>query len=308
VKALVTLGGGQVGFALQQVPEPVPLPGQALVEVSAVSVNHGDLVHAAHAPAGVVRGYDFVGVVRQQAEVGGPPAGRRVAGVVPSGGWAELVAAPVEALAEVPDDLDDIRAAALPLAGLAALYALQRVGRLLGISVIVTGAAGGVGGNVTQLAALGGAHVMALAGAVERAEPLRALGAAEVGSYDTIPADFAADAVIETVGGAAFTAAMSRLAPGGIGVSIGNTAQAEFVLPAHFGQARARFEHAWLSVFAELERHRTGARDLAFLLGLAAAGRLEARAHIVLGWKNHAGLVADLLAQRLTGKAVLTLA
>lgn len=121
--------------------------------------------------------------------------------------------------------------------------------------VIVTGASGGVGGNLVQLAALGGARALALARDVERAEPLRALGAAQVGSYNMIPADFAADAVIENAGGAAFTAAMSRLAPGGIGVSIGNAAQTEFVLPAGFAQA----------------------------------------------------LVADLLDQRITGKAVLTL-
>lgn len=156
MRALVTSSSTPTGFDWADVPEPKPGPDDVLIDVKAVSVNRGDLVHSALAPQGTVRGYDFAGVVREAAASGvGPAPGALVAGVLGGGSWAETVVAPSTRIATLPSGLDEAAAAAVPLAGLTALYALQRPGRLLGRRVVVTGAAGGVGGFIVQLAALG---------------------------------------------------------------------------------------------------------------------------------------------------------
>ena len=67
--------------------------------------------------------------------------------MVPSGAWAELAAVGTEWLAELPDEVSFEQAAALPVAGLTALRALEVGGFLLGKPVLVTGASGGVGGS-----------------------------------------------------------------------------------------------------------------------------------------------------------------
>src|SRR5207245_2671419 len=78
MKALVF----QDGLAIRDVPEPVPTPSQALVEIRSVSVNFGEAAFMSrNLAAGTVPGWDAAGVVRAAAADGsGPPAGTRVAG------------------------------------------------------------------------------------------------------------------------------------------------------------------------------------------------------------------------------------
>src|SRR4030095_12295790 len=93
----------------------------------------------------------------------GPRAGARVVGFLPEGAWAERVAVPTHALAELPEKVTVSQAATLPVAGLTALHALARGGLLLGRRVLVTGATGGVGDFAVQLARLARAPVAARA-------------------------------------------------------------------------------------------------------------------------------------------------
>ncbi|MEO3872228.1 hypothetical protein ABGB18_25735 [Nonomuraea sp. B12E4] len=96
------------------------------------------------------------------ADGGTPPKGTRVYGFVPQGAWAEYVVATPKMMTPIPDGVETVQAASLPVAAVTALAALESAGTLLGRKVLVTGAAGGVGRYACQLAHLGGAHVYAV--------------------------------------------------------------------------------------------------------------------------------------------------
>jgi NADPH2:quinone reductase len=170
VRALVVDPSAPAAVRLAEVPDPVPGPGQVLVDVSHASLNYGDLndAHSGRVPVGAVLGSDATGVVVQAAADGpGPAVGTRVVALT-SGAFAERVAIDVGALAEVPKSLDLANAVALPVAGVAALRSLRAAGLGPDKRVLVTGASGGVGRFAVQLAARAGAHVIASVGSTAR--------------------------------------------------------------------------------------------------------------------------------------------
>src|SRR5262249_10229407 len=156
---------------------------------------------------GLRPGKDVAGrVVR--AGAGGPPVGTRVVGHPPRGGWAQLVPVPVRSLALLPDSVSTETAAALPLAGLTALRLLRAVPSPAGRRMLVTGASGGVGHYVVELAAAAGAEVTVVS---RRPERLLALGAAEA-IEDVAAANGRFDIVLESVGGDSLAAALKLVA------------------------------------------------------------------------------------------------
>ncbi|GAA3310219.1 hypothetical protein GCM10020295_76730 [Streptomyces cinereospinus] len=182
VRALVVDPSAPAAVRLAEVPDPVPGPGQVLVAVSHASLNYGDLndARSGRVPVGAVLGSDAAGVVVEAAADGtGPAVGTRVVALT-SGAFAERVAIDGGALAEVPEGLDLAEAAALPVAGVAALRSLRAAGLGPDKRVLVTGASGGVGRFAVQLAARAGAHVIASVGSAARGEGLTRLGADEV--------------------------------------------------------------------------------------------------------------------------------
>src|SRR5256712_4060867 len=135
-------------LAIRPVPDPAPDRGEALVRVHAISLNRGEVRRSGMAPAGWRPGWDLAGVVeRAVADGSRPRAGARVVGFLPEGAWAQHVAVPKNALAELPDKVTFAHTATFPVAGLTALLALGKGGLLLGRRVLVTGATGG-GGEV----------------------------------------------------------------------------------------------------------------------------------------------------------------
>src|ERR1700675_4949947 len=176
-------------LVIKPVPEPVTDRGEALVRVRAISLNRGEVRRSGMAPAGWRPGWDLAGLVERAASDGsGPAAGTRVVGFLPEGAWAERVAVPTHALAELPDKVTFSQAATFPVVVLTALHALAKGGLLLGRRVLVTGATGGVGDFAVQLARLAGAHVTASARRADQSAALRQLGAHEGGVGDDIPA------------------------------------------------------------------------------------------------------------------------
>ena len=189
-------------LVLKPVPEPVPDRSEAIVRVRAISLNRGEVRRSMTAAAGWRPGWDLAGVIERAAADGtGPKVGERVVGFLPEGAWAQRVAVPKNALAELPEKVTFSQAATFPVAGLTALLALGKGGPLLGKRVLVTGATGGVGDFAVQLARLAGAHVTGLVRRADQVPSVRQLGAHEVIVGDEVPKEPKYDLIVESVGG-----------------------------------------------------------------------------------------------------------
>jgi NADPH2:quinone reductase len=211
---------GPSGVAVVDVPEPEAGPGEVLVEVHAVGVAFPDLLlsrglYQLTPELPFTLGADVAGTVVS--------TGARVAGVVPFGGAAERVVVPESAVLPLPDDTSYDQGAALPLNYLTALFALQERGGLReGETVLVHGAAGGVGTATLQVAKALGARTIAVTSTEEKAAFARAAGADDVVLLDgfkdaalDLTQGRGVDIVLDVVGGDVFTDSLRCLAEGG---------------------------------------------------------------------------------------------
>jgi NADPH:quinone reductase-like Zn-dependent oxidoreductase len=188
--AVVRTPGGPDSIEIIDVPIVEPGPGQVRVEIAAAAVNPVDLGLAAgvfhgmglvNQPDHTGLGWDFAGTVTATGPNVDLPVGSRVAGLVVGfdrdfGTYAEQLVVPASATALVPDGLDLATAATVPLNGLAAAQLVDLLGDGAGRRLLVTGAAGAVGGYVVPLASDRGWRVTGLARA-EDEEFVRGLGA-----------------------------------------------------------------------------------------------------------------------------------
>ncbi|MFE3204962.1 zinc-binding dehydrogenase [Embleya sp. NPDC059237] len=298
MRALVVDPDASGSLRLGSAPEPHPAPHQLVIAVRHISLNRGEVAFAGRLPAGTVHGYDAAGVViRAAADGTGPAVGAEVA-AFGAGAWAERMVVDTTAVAELPAGVDLADAAALPMAGITALRTL-RTRSVLGRRVLVTGAAGGVGRYAVQLAALGGAHVIASVGS-----PTRAAGLAELGAHQVVVGlagiDRPVDLVLDTVGGPQLVAAWDLLAPGGSVQNIGWACDEPAVFAPYslfsIGPAKT------MSTFGDV--HDVGP-DLATLLDFVAAGRLAPEVDRRDSWERVAEAARALLDRRIAGKVVL---
>ncbi|MER8003852.1 zinc-binding dehydrogenase [Streptomyces sp. NPDC095613] len=300
VRALVVDPSASAAVRLAEVPDPVPGPGQVLVDVSHASLNYGDLndARSGRIPVGAVLGSDAAGVVARAAADGtGPAVGTRVVALA-AGAFAERVAIDVGALAEVPKGLGLARAVALPVAGVAALRSLRAAGLGPGKRVLVTGASGGVGRFAVQLAARAGAHVIASVGSAARGEGLAEAGADEV-LIGLAGLRRPVDVVIDSVGGPQLAAVWSLLAPGGSVQSVGWTSGEPAVFPPYATVGPAK------SLTSFVIEGDVGT-DLALLTELAAKGFLTVEIGWQGSWDRFDEAAEALRGRRVSGKAVLT--
>jgi len=305
--AVVVSPEAQGRLVIRGVADPVPDRDEALVRVRAISLNRGEVRRSGMATAGWRPGWDLAGEVERAAPDGsGPRVGARVVGLLPEGAWAERVAVPTQALAELPAAVTFSQAATLPVAGLTALHALEKRGLLLGRRVLVTGATGGVGDFAVQLARRAGAHVTANARRADQAPALRQRGAHEVTVGDAIPSSPKYDLVIESVGGRTLGTALAALERGGVCVTLGVSASPEVTFDARQFFATGRTTLYGFYLFTELgtELPSFGLRRLAELV---AAGQLVPHISLERPWGEVGRVAQDLMNRRFPGKAVLTL-
>lgn len=228
-------------LSVREFPDPHCGSGQLLVKVAAAGVNYPDALvvsgkYQILPPLPFVPGKDIAGtVVEVGAGVTGFSTGDRVVGQLEHGGYAELAAARADNCFRLPDEVTEVDAAAMGLTYQTAYFALVDRGRFRpGETVLVHGAAGGVGGAAVQLVkALGG---VALAGVntPQQAEVARRHGADHVidlaapdlreslrAQVHAVTDGAGADIVLDTLGDDVFDAAMRAVAWCGRVVVIG---------------------------------------------------------------------------------------
>jgi NADPH2:quinone reductase len=266
-------------LVIREAAAPVPAPAEAVVRVVTISLNRGETRRALQTDTVWRPGWDLAGIVDHAAADGsGPPAGARVVGLLHAGAWAEQVAVPTNALAELPQGVSFVQAATLPVAGLTALYALQKGGLLLDRAVLITGATGGVGDFAIQLAHLSGARVVAHVRRSDQAAEVKQLGANEVVVGDDLsvaPKAGPYDLIIDSV-----TFDARQFFP------VGRTTLYGFILFEEFG-------------------YESAAVGLTRLARLIAAGGLRPRISLEAPWAQIANVARQLLERRFPGKAVL---
>jgi NADPH:quinone reductase len=219
---------GPDGIEVVDVPEPVPGDGDVVVEVRAVGASFPDLLltrgeYQLKPDLPFVVGVDLAGVVRSAPDASGFSAGDRVACVLPYGGGAEVVALGPDSVFPLPDGVSFEAGAALPMNYLTAQFALATRARLEdGETVLVHGAAGGVGTASIQVAKGYGARVVAVVSTDAKADTARMAGADEVVRVDGfLPAvkeltgGRGVDVVVDVVGGDVMTDSLRALAPEG---------------------------------------------------------------------------------------------
>jgi NADPH2:quinone reductase len=292
MRALVPTSNKNNMVTFAEVAEPEPADDEVVVEVEAFSINRGETFLLEAPRAGWRPGKDITG----------PAAGTRVVGHPPARGWAQRVAVPVAQLARLSDEIDAATGAALPLAGLTALRLLRTIGSLPSRRILLTGAAGGVGHVFVELASAAGADVTVVVATQERGQRLLELGASRVVlEIDRAPDGM--DIVLESVGGASFTAALARLAPRGTLIWFGQAGRTPATVDffSFFGGR----ESAMIRHFDYTDSDIADSVDLSTLVQLVARGRLHPEIGSTSPWEETAERIADLRARRIRGKAIL---
>ncbi|GHO90058.1 oxidoreductase [Reticulibacter mediterranei] len=297
-------------LAIREVDLPSPSQSEALVRASAISLNLGEVRNIADVEAGWRPGWDLAGVVEQAATDGsGPKVGARVVGMLTAGAWAELVAIPTTVLAEIPDAVTFPQAATLPVAGLTALYALEKGGFLLNRKVLITGASGGVGHFACQLAHRAGAHVVACVRRVERAAGAKDAGADEVIVGEDLSLAWRSGPyhlIIDVLGGKSLVTALTLLASGGLCVNLGGAESPEATLQIRYHSVMTGgFNLYRLFLPYEIGCSPNAAADLRHLACMVADGRLHPQISVEAPWDDIAVVVQRLLNRQIAGKAVL---
>ena len=230
---------GPTSVEVVDVPQPEPGTDQVLISVRAAGVSFPEVLqtrglYQLKPPLPFVPGSEVAGEVVSAPAGSGLAPGDRVAAMVLLGGFAEQVVAQADMVFPLPYTLSFEQAAAIPLNFLTAHFALVARGKLAqGESVLVHGAAGGVGTAAIQVAkAFGAGQIVAVTSTPEKGEFATAAGADEVvlvdGFKDAVKAlpslDGGVDIVVDPVGGDRFTDSLRCLKEDGRLLVIGFTA------------------------------------------------------------------------------------
>ncbi len=238
--AVIYENGGPEVLRYEDVPDPECPDGCLVIDVEAISIEGGDLLHRAGSPPPSVPhivGYLAAGTVSEVgAGVEDRAVGDRVVTLSMAGSHASKRAVPAISTWPIPEGLDAATAASVPVAVGTAQECLFTAGKLeAGQTVLVQAGAGGVGMAAIQLAKQAGATVLATASTDEKLERLKEFGLDHGINYAT--ENFAertreltdgrgADLIVDSVGGQTLVDGIAALAYRGILVSVGVTGRA----------------------------------------------------------------------------------
>lgn len=309
---------------MEDVAAPVPRAAQALICVKAAGVNFVDALcmqgtYQIKPALPFIPGMEVAGVVAAVAEgVKSVAAGDRVACLAGiGGGFAEQVAVAADRLVRIPDSMDFATGAGFMLTYCTSLYALENRAQLQpGETLLVLGAAGGVGLAAVDLGKAMGARVIAAASSATKLAQCRTMGADALINYDTqdmkeqvriLTNGAGADVIYDPVGGNYAETALRTSAWKGRYLVVGF---ANGVIPriplnltllkgceivgVDWGQFSARFPEQAAPVLARL-------------MQLFAAGKITPCVTQTYPFARAADALNDLLARRVIGKAVLLL-
>jgi NADPH2:quinone reductase len=231
---IVDLSGPASALHLVDVPEPQPTEDQVVVDVHAAGVAFPEVLqtrgmYQLKPPLPFVPGSEVAGVVVAAPDGAAVRPGQRVAAMCLLGGFAERAVAPSHLVFPLPDALDFAQGAGLILNYHTAWFSLVTRGRLkAGETVLVHGAAGGVGTATLQVAKGLGARTIAVVSSDEKGQVARDAGADEVLRSDGPWKDQAkelggADVIVDPVGGDRFTDSLRTLREAGRLVVVGFT-------------------------------------------------------------------------------------
>jgi NADPH2:quinone reductase len=304
--------GGPEVLELVELPRPEPGPGEILIRVTRAGMNFADThtrtnSYVQKATLPLIPGGEVAGVRVD--------TGERVVALVGSGGYAQYATAPERLAFPIPDSIDDGTALAMIVQGVTAWHLYRTAGRVGdGESVVVHGAAGGVGSLAVQLGhPLGAGRVIATASAESKRELALRLGAdaavdpAAEGLTDRLieaNAGTPVDVVFEMSGGEVFDASYRALAPFGRIVAYGiATNQPNDVSTGSLLRHSRAVVGFYL--FHCLEKPGMFEQALSELFARAAAGELEVIVGHTYPLEQAAQAQIDLRARRTTGKLLL---
>ena len=308
-------------LVLEDVPAPEPGPGQVVVGVKACGVNFPDTLmiqgkyqhkpEFPFSPGGEVAGT----VLRVGPGVEGVDVGDRVIAYTGYGGFAEEVVAGADRLIRMPAGMDFVQASAFVLTYGTSLYALKDRGRLApGETLLVLGAAGGVGIAAVEIGKALGARVIAAASSEDKLALCREHGADETIDYGredlreqlrALTGDRGVDVVYDPVGGPYTEPALRGTAWGGrflvVGFAAGEIPRIPLNLPLLKGCDIVGV--SW-GGFLRRDGSRTAAH-LEELVSLYATGKLKPHVTVTYPLERAAEALDDIMQRRAKGKIVV---
>jgi putative PIG3 family NAD(P)H quinone oxidoreductase len=296
---VITHPGGPEVLRLEEVPDPVPGPGEVLVEVASAGLNRADIMQRqGHYPpppgAPPYPGMECSGrIIELGPEVTGWQVGDEVCALLAGGAYAEKVAVPQGQLLPVPERVSLVDAAALPEATCTIQGTVYQMGRLApGDTFLVHGGAGGIGTFAIQIAKAEGCTVACTSGSPEKLARCRELGADLAVSYrdedftDSV-LDFTgghgADVILDIMGASYLAPNLDTLATWGRLVVIatrgGNRGEVDLGLMM---QKRASIVAATLRTRTAKEKAEVVAATRAHIWPLISSGKVVPVVHAVL--------------------------
>lgn len=310
--------GGPEKLVMRERPDPEPGPGEVLIDVEACGVNFPDLLiirglYQIRPPLPFSPGGEVAGTVAAIGPgVDDLAVGDRVLALTFYGGFVSRIVVARAQVTKLPDAMDITVAGGFAFTYATSLHALKDRGALReGETLLVLGAAGGVGLAACEIGAAMGARVIAAASTEEKLALCREHGASEGVLYtkeslkERVKALGGADVVYDPVGGAYSEPALRTLRPGGRHLVIGFAAGSIPSIPLNLPLLKqcSIVGVAWGAWALQNRAEETA--NLRTLFAMYERGALRPHVHEVYPLEEARRALEDLAARRVKGKAVL---